>query len=137
MFESNGNQLTATLALPPNDKAVGMAVFISGDGPIDADNQDIGYWPIWEAFADAGWASLSWDKPGVGGSSGNWLDQGRYLTTTQLASNNAPDELRRSVLAANKSGPNLLIAAIFVPRNIFAAGLLLDLRNFAAAHGNC
>ena len=241
VFESNGNQLTATLASPPNNRAVGVAVFISGDGPINADNQDIGYWPIWEAFADAGWASLSWDKPGVGGSTGNWLDQTMGdRANTRLANNNAPDELRRSVLAANESGLNLLdantsydqylgwheqlapavapyfsaisaerwrfvinnhrsdanedlalmtdipvllllgqhdknvdvqdteagyrrlpsktclvvetypdaghsltdsngllLAAIFAPRNIFAAALLLDLRNFAAAHDNC
>ncbi|GHC31671.1 alpha/beta hydrolase family protein, partial [Streptomyces albogriseolus] len=30
---------------------------------------------MWEANAKAGYASLSWDKPGVAGAPGNWLDQ--------------------------------------------------------------
>ncbi|MFC7307144.1 alpha/beta hydrolase family protein [Streptomyces monticola] len=36
---------------------------------------DDGYRSLWEANAKAGYASLSWDKPGVAGAPGNWLDQ--------------------------------------------------------------
>jgi dipeptidyl aminopeptidase/acylaminoacyl peptidase len=49
-------------------------VYVHGDGPIDATHDD-GYKPMWEANAKAGYASLSWDKPGVAGAPGHWLDQ--------------------------------------------------------------
>ncbi|MFT6763939.1 MAG: dienelactone hydrolase [Candidatus Aldehydirespiratoraceae bacterium] len=170
-FESGGNELAATLTLPTNGDALGVIVFIHGDGPADAANHDIGYRPMWEAIADAGWASVSWDKPGVGGSSGNWLaqtmedrategvdvvasladhpgidanrvgligfsqagwvlplvantvpvefviagspainwlDQGRYLTNSQLSDNNASEDIRHSVNEANQTGLSVL-----------------------------
>lgn len=52
----------------------GLAVFVHGDGPVDA-TSDSFYRPIWESLARAGYASLSWNKPGVGGAPGSWLDQ--------------------------------------------------------------
>ncbi|MEW2219437.1 CocE/NonD family hydrolase [Streptomyces sp. NPDC006990] len=36
---------------------------------------DGGYRPLWEANAAAGYASLSWDKPGVAGAPGDRLEQ--------------------------------------------------------------
>jgi dipeptidyl aminopeptidase/acylaminoacyl peptidase len=53
---------------------VGVVVFVHGDGPTAATSDGF-YQPIWEQIAAAGYASLSWDKPGVGGSDGSWLDQ--------------------------------------------------------------
>ncbi len=52
----------------------GLVVFVHGDGPVDATHETF-YRPLWESFARAGYASLSFDKPGVGGSEGDWLDQ--------------------------------------------------------------
>ncbi|MEV7774357.1 alpha/beta hydrolase [Kitasatospora sp. NPDC086791] len=52
----------------------GLVVFVHGDGPVDA-THDTFYRPVWEAMAKAGYATLSWDKPGVNGAPGNWLDQ--------------------------------------------------------------
>nr|BFE82291.1 hypothetical protein GCM10020093_048920 [Planobispora longispora] len=49
-------------------------VFVHGDGPIDATHETF-YRPAWEALARAGYASLSWNKPGLGGAPGNWLHQ--------------------------------------------------------------
>lgn len=68
-------QLTGILTMPKQhpDK-VGLVVFVHGDGPINA-SYDGGYRPLWEKLAMAGYASLSLDKPGIGSSSGNWLDQ--------------------------------------------------------------
>ncbi|WP_157554274.1 alpha/beta hydrolase family protein [Nocardia crassostreae] len=67
--------LQGALALPKDqDGPVGLVVFVHGDGPADAD-QDSFYRPLWESFARAGYASLSWDKPGINGAPGNWLDQ--------------------------------------------------------------
>lgn len=71
-FESGGNELVATLHLPLDDGPHGVIAFVPGDGP--ADNGE-GIFPVWEVLARAGYATVSWDKPGVGGSSGNWLDQ--------------------------------------------------------------
>ena len=67
--------LQAVLALPERGEGpFGLVVFVHGDGPIDA-THDSFYRPIWEALAQAGFASLSWNKPGIGGAPGNWLDQ--------------------------------------------------------------
>lgn len=70
-FASGDDTLSGTLALPDGNGPFGLVVFIHGDGPAD-DSHDTGYLPIWEALAQAGYASLSWSKPGVGDSTGNW-----------------------------------------------------------------
>lgn len=70
-----GHTLKGVLATPKNGrKHYGLVVYVHGDGPVDATHDD-GYKPLWEANARAGYASLSWDKPGVAGAPGNWLDQ--------------------------------------------------------------
>ncbi len=67
--------LHGVLALPERGEGpFGLVVFVHGDGPIDA-THDTFYRPIWEALAQAGFASLSWNKPGIEGAPGNWLDQ--------------------------------------------------------------
>ncbi|GAA3184555.1 MULTISPECIES: alpha/beta hydrolase family protein [Streptomyces] len=70
-----GHTLNGVLATPRDGrKNHGLVVYIHGDGPIDATHDD-GYKPMWEANARAGYASLSWDKPGVAGAPGDWLGQ--------------------------------------------------------------
>jgi pimeloyl-ACP methyl ester carboxylesterase len=49
-------------------------VMIHGDGPIDRDSNS-GYDVFFEEFTRAGWCVMSWDKPGIGKSTGDWLDQ--------------------------------------------------------------
>jgi len=75
VIESPQGKLTGILTLPKTyqDK-VGLVLFIHGDGPIDATHND-GYKPLWERLVSLGYASLSLDKRGIGGSEGNWLDQ--------------------------------------------------------------
>lgn len=74
-IETPQGKLTGTLILPQNYSGkVGLVVFVHGDGPIN-DTYDDGYKPLWEKFASAGYASLSLNKPGIGDSSGNWLEQ--------------------------------------------------------------
>ncbi|WTI56278.1 alpha/beta hydrolase [Streptomyces platensis] len=71
----SGHTLNGVLATPKDGrKRHGLVVYIHGDGPVGATHDD-GYKPMWEANAKAGYASLSWDKPGVAGAPGNWLDQ--------------------------------------------------------------
>ncbi len=75
VIESPQGKLTGILTLPKTYKdKVGLVLFIHGDGPIDATHND-GYKPLWERLASLGYASLSLDKRGIGGSEGNWLDQ--------------------------------------------------------------
>lgn len=71
-FTHKGHEIVGTLASPRLSGPHGLVVFIHGDGPANAD-YDGGYPAIWESFARAGYASLSWDQPGVGRSGGNWL----------------------------------------------------------------
>lgn len=71
------NNLDAILAMPRHplaDGKPGVVIFIHGDGPINATHGGF-YRPIWEALARSGFASLSWNKPGVSGAPGNWLQQ--------------------------------------------------------------
>ncbi|MDO7907705.1 alpha/beta hydrolase [Paenibacillus sp. JX-17] len=68
-------KLTGVLTLPKKYSGkVGLVLFIHGDGPINATHDD-GYKPLWERLAAIGYASLSMDKRGIGGSAGNWLEQ--------------------------------------------------------------
>ncbi|MFE6905412.1 alpha/beta hydrolase family protein [Streptomyces erythrochromogenes] len=74
-IRGGGSALDGVLALPARGNGpFPLVVFVHGDGPVDA-THDTFYRPIWEAFARSGYASLSWNKPGVGGAPGDWLDQ--------------------------------------------------------------
>ena len=75
-FESGGNALAATLNLPRREADGGtpLLVFVHGDGELPADAHGY-YVPMWGRLARAGVATLAWDKPGVGDSTGNWLHQ--------------------------------------------------------------
>ncbi|MEV0502122.1 alpha/beta hydrolase [Streptomyces spectabilis] len=71
----DGHTLDGVLARPAKgEEPFGVVVFVHGDGPVDA-THDSFYRPLWESFAKAGYASLSFSKPGVGGSGGDWLEQ--------------------------------------------------------------
>ncbi|MFI6526393.1 alpha/beta hydrolase family protein [Streptomyces uncialis] len=71
----NGHTLHGVLTLPKDGRERhGLVVYVHGDGPTDATHDD-GYKPMWEANAKAGYASLSWNKPGVEDAPGNWLHQ--------------------------------------------------------------
>jgi alpha-beta hydrolase superfamily lysophospholipase len=78
-----GGVLEAVLA-HPEGAARGLVVFVHGDGPVDA-TQDGLYRPWFEAAADAGFTTLSWSKPGVGGSTGNWLRQDMNERAAEVA----------------------------------------------------
>ncbi|WP_054942582.1 alpha/beta hydrolase family protein [Paenibacillus ihuae] len=72
---SSTGKLTGTLVLPKNAAGkLGLVLFIHGDGPINATHDD-GYKPLWERLASLGYASLSLNKRGIGGSEGSWLEQ--------------------------------------------------------------
>ncbi len=66
--------LAGVLTLPPGGTARGLVVMVHGDGPVEATQAGL-YAPWFEGAADTGFATLSWSKPGVGGSDGDWLSQ--------------------------------------------------------------
>lgn len=95
VFSSGENQLDGTLWLP--DGPVGAAiVLVHGDGPQDRTSGD-GYAPFINTMLDAGIAVASWDKPGIGGSTGNWLSQSmndraaETVAALQALQNRLPD----------------------------------------------
>ncbi|WP_051772847.1 alpha/beta hydrolase family protein [Saccharothrix sp. NRRL B-16314] len=65
--------LAGSLTLPDRGAPVPGVVMVGGAGPSDRDNDT--YFPaIRRHLVDAGIAVLSYDKRGVGGSSGDWVD---------------------------------------------------------------
>ncbi|WP_231875756.1 MULTISPECIES: alpha/beta hydrolase family protein [Gordonia] len=83
-IEGPRGELHAVLATPVNSEGPhGLVVFVHGDGPANASRDDT-YKPLWDAYAKAGFATLSWDKPGVGGAPGDWLDQSMHDRETEV-----------------------------------------------------
>ena len=71
-FEHGGATLLGTLLAPSETGPI--LLIVHGDGAQDRWS-DTGYLPLINALVDAGVSVFSWDKPGVGASSGNWLSQ--------------------------------------------------------------
>ena len=69
------SQLTTFLyEQPQHDLSSPIVVFVHGDGAADAES--FGYFtPIIAQLNKAGMSAVSWHKPGVEGTSGNWLKQ--------------------------------------------------------------
>ena len=72
-FSSGNVVLAGSLALPGGEAAAAGVVMVGGSGPSDRDN-DTYFPPIRRHLTGAGIAVLSYDKRGVGGSSGDWRD---------------------------------------------------------------
>jgi esterase/lipase len=77
-FESENKKLSGTLILPDDknyiDKSYPVIIFIHGDGNSER-FIDGGYNILINNFLENGIGVFSWDKQGVGNSSGNWLNQ--------------------------------------------------------------
>lgn len=80
-FHHSGHQIAGTLWLPAGPPRVGV-ILVHGDGPQDRSSAG-GYAPMINSFLDQGIAVASWDKPGVGGSGGNWLHQSMAERTAE------------------------------------------------------
>ena len=72
--DSGGIRLAGTVWQPPGEAVAGVLMH-PGSGPSDRDN-DVFFPPIREHLLGAGIAVCSFDKRGVGGSRGSWLEAG-------------------------------------------------------------
>ncbi len=73
-FQHGDHTLVGMLVVPKTAGPHPCIVLVHGDGPKSRDGGGA-YDVFFDEFASAGWCVLSWDKPGVGQSSGDWLDQ--------------------------------------------------------------
>lgn len=80
--DSGGTRLAGTLWMPDGDVAAGVLMH-PGSGPSDRNN-DVLFPPIREHLLAAGIAVCSFDKRGVGGSEGSWLEAGLYEQADDL-----------------------------------------------------
>lgn len=71
---NHGTRLAGTLWMPEHPP-LALLMMHPGSGPSDRDN-DVLFPPIRDALLEAGVAVCSFDKRGVGGSSGSWLEAG-------------------------------------------------------------
>jgi hypothetical protein len=80
--DSGGVRLAGTLWCPAGNAVAGVLMH-PGSGPSDRDN-DVLFPPIREHLVRAGIAVCSFDKRGVGGSAGSWLEAGLYEQADDL-----------------------------------------------------
>lgn len=81
-FESGGLTLAGTLHRPEGAGPHPALVMLQGSGEADRDSD--GYFPpIRDHFVANGIAVFSWDKPGVGGSSGDWRQRDLFDRATE------------------------------------------------------
>lgn len=73
-FNFDETFLSGTLVTPKNINNPPIALIVHGDGAQDRFSNS-GYLPLINVLVDAGIGVFSWDKAGVGESTGNWLNQ--------------------------------------------------------------
>ncbi len=144
-FHDGEIELAGVLCLPEGPGPHPVVAFIHGSGPAGRDGYN-GFPPLWQEFARRGCASLSWDKPGVGESSGNWMvqtlqDRARECKAalTFLAQRPDIDERRMGVYGRSQAGwviPHLvqmtnLVACIVAVSVSVASGAEQDLYRIA------
>lgn len=136
-FDWRDLTLAGTLHLPPADAPHPAVVMLQGSGPADRDSE--GYFPrIRDVLLDRGLAVFSFDKPGIGGSSGSWRDYALYDRADQavaalafLATQPDIDAGRVGVWGHSQGGWIVQIVAASrpdLPFAIISAGPGIDVR---------
>ena len=77
-FQDQGDTVAGVLNMPKGSREEAavrpLIIFVHGDGDLNA--TAYGYYkPVWNELAKQGIATMSWDKKGVGNSTGQWLQQ--------------------------------------------------------------
>lgn len=144
-FHNGETELAGVLCLPEGSGPHPLMAFIHGSGPAGRDGYN-GFPPLWQEFARRGCASLSWDKPGVGESTGDWMvqtlqDRARecLAALTFLEQRSDIDARRMGVYGRSQAGwviPHLvqmtdLIACIVVVSVSVSSGSEQDLYRIA------
>jgi dipeptidyl aminopeptidase/acylaminoacyl peptidase len=75
VFESGSFKIVGELRLPEASGPHPLVVFVHGDGPNNR-TSGVTYPPIMQRMLHAGYATLAWDKPGTGESTGK-IDRSR------------------------------------------------------------
>jgi dipeptidyl aminopeptidase/acylaminoacyl peptidase len=116
-FKDGKTNLHGALVIPNTSGPHPVVVFVHGSGPADCTGYN-SYFPLWEYFASCGFACLSWDKPGVGESKGDWSQQSfkdranEVLSAIQfLKSRNDIDSKRIGLWGISQGGWILPLAA--------------------------
>lgn len=74
-FESNQGTIEGMLVTPKDNKEkLPLLIFVNGDGSTDKTNSGQ-YEPLMERMTEKGYACLSWNKPGVKRTEGDWQEQ--------------------------------------------------------------
>ena len=74
-FDHAGGRLAGTVHLPDGAKNHPGMVIVHGSGAVDRTGADGSLAPVIDWFVRSGVAVLAYDKPGVGGSTGDWTTQ--------------------------------------------------------------
>lgn len=83
-FKRSGDRLAGRLLLPKTPGPHPAVIFVHGDGALRWNAHGY-YAPFMQALNDAGFAVYSWDKAGVGDSTGNWLNQSMQQRADEVA----------------------------------------------------
>jgi pimeloyl-ACP methyl ester carboxylesterase len=125
-FPWGDNRLAGTLYLPASPPPHPAVLMLQGSGPADRDSG--GYFPpIRETFLSRGIATYSFDKPGIGGSSGDWRRYALAGRTDQalaaialLRAHEAIDPQRIGVWGQSQGGWLVQMLAARLPDLAFA-----------------
>ncbi|MDG4719377.1 MULTISPECIES: alpha/beta hydrolase family protein [Thalassospira] len=124
-FDHGPDHLSGSLILPNQHHDGPIALIIHGDGPQDRFSGD-GYLPLFNALLDQNIGIYSWDKAGIGYSSGNWLDQSMKDRATEavaaldmIASKRPQSAGKIGFLGFSQAGWVIPKAANLTPDNAF------------------
>lgn len=82
-FQSDHFTLVGDLQIPNTEGKHPVVIMVHGDGPVSRTGSGT-YRPIMARFLSAGYAVFSWDKPGTGASTGEFVD-GAYLLSDRAS----------------------------------------------------
>ncbi|WP_159064796.1 alpha/beta hydrolase family protein [Thaumasiovibrio subtropicus] len=99
-FYHQGDRLSGHYLAPREPQQLkAVLIFVHGDGATTHDAE--GYYALlWQPLRNAGYAILSWDKPGVGKSTGDWLNQSMQDRSSEVLA--AIDWVKTTVKVPNE-----------------------------------
>lgn len=129
VMETENGTLSGIVTTPKKAPIKGVVLFVHGDGPQNA-TYDGGYRPLMERFAKQGYASISWDKPGVGQSEGNWLhqsmeDRAKEVDNVIKWAKKEPDLQSKQIILWGASQAGWVIPKVMADRTDITASILV------------